>query len=308
MDRCSFFIKNRGLFGSFPDQEAVSELENEGVRYFVNLTFDTEKKITPYITKYNYIHYPIVDHQTPTNWKSFAQFIIKLSKILFTLLPKERLYIHCKGGHGRSGVVVACILCYMFNITPEDALKRTTKYHSNRSIMRERWRQLGSPQTRIQKSFVYKFFEPLYFYRAYKTGYTTGFSNFSLHPVEIPGLGIFPTSEAAFNAHKNLEDLDHINKQKNAKTPMVSKYIGNRVILRDDWDDVKDDIMEMILRLKFKQNEFINDKLINTGLRVLIEHNIKGDNYWGIGLDGKGLNKLGKILTKIRNDIYETLD
>lgn len=307
MDRCSFFIKNRGLFGSFPTQEAVIELENEGVRYFINLTINTETKITPYKTKYQYIHYPIVDHQTPSNWQSFAQFIIKISKIILSLFQGEKVYIHCKGGHGRSGVVVACILCYLFNITPEDALRQTTKYHSNRRVMREKWRQLGSPQTRIQKNFVYKFFKPLYFYRAYKTGYTTGFSNFSLHPVEVPGLGVFPTSEAAFHACKDLENHKHIEKQKNAKTPNFSKYIGNKVTTREDWEEKKDDIMENILKLKFDQNEIIRKKLINTGLRPIIEHNTKGDDYWGDGLNGKGKNKLGKILTKIRNEIYETL-
>lgn len=304
MNLCSYFVKNRALFGSFPTQDAVSELEDNGVRFFVNLTIDTEKKITPYTTNYEYIHYPIMDNRTPSNWRSFSQFIIRLSRIIINLKPKEKIYLHCKGGHGRSGVVVACILCFIFDITPEDALKRTTKYHSNRSIMREKWRQLGSPQTRSQKNFVYKFFEPLRFYRAYKTGYTTGFSNFSLHPVNIPGLGVFPTSEAAYQAHKNLEDKEHIEKQRNAKTPMFSKYIGNRCIPSENWKYIKNEIMERIIRLKFEQNENIRNKLLNTGLRPLVENNIRNDSYWS---DENEMNKLGKILTKIRNEFYEKM-
>ena len=47
MDYCSYFIKDKAIFGSFPTQESVYELENEGVKYFVDLTDnDKEKKIT----------------------------------------------------------------------------------------------------------------------------------------------------------------------------------------------------------------------------------------------------------------------
>lgn len=307
MDLCSYFVKDRALFGSFPTQDSVKELEEHGVRYFVNLTLDSEKKITPYATQYNYIHYPIVDNQIPTNWKSYAQFIIRISKIIFNLQKGELLLIHCKGGHGRSGLVVASILCHMFGITPEDALRRTTKYHSNRLVMRDKWRKIGSPQTRLQKNLVYKFFEPLRFCRQYKTGYTTGFSNFSQHSVCVPELGLFPTAEAAFQAHKNTADVDYVEKQKNARTPMFSNYIGNRCVPVEDWEEKKDMIMEMVIRLKIEQNEDIGSKLLNTGLRPLVEHNTRGDSYWGDGLDGKGMNKLGKILMKIRNEMYENM-
>ena len=50
MDNCSFFIKNNALFGGFPTQENVDELEKNGVRYFVNLTEKNEPKINPYKT------------------------------------------------------------------------------------------------------------------------------------------------------------------------------------------------------------------------------------------------------------------
>ena len=38
MNRSSYFIPNKALFGSYPSQSAVTELENEGVCLFVNLT------------------------------------------------------------------------------------------------------------------------------------------------------------------------------------------------------------------------------------------------------------------------------
>lgn len=303
MDRCSYFIKNRAMFGSFPTQEAVNELEREGVRFFINLTYNHEKKITPYKTNYEYINFPIPDQRTPPNWDIFAKFILQISKIIVHLKPRELVYIHCKGGHGRSGVVVACLLCYIFNMSPNDALEHTTKCHSNRSIMRDKWRKIGSPQTRLQKTFVHKFFEPLYFHRAYRNGYTTGFSNFSLHPVTHPDLGTFPTSEAAFHACKDPNNVEYVNKQKNTKTPAQAKFLGKKANLPIDWNDKKDYVMIHILRLKISQHDTIKTNLLNTGLRPIIEHT-RGDSYWGDGGDGSGQNKLGKILTKLRNELY----
>ena len=166
MNRSSYFIKNRALFGSFPTQEAVGELEQAGVRFFVNLTHSDERKIEPYTTKYTYISYPIADRQVPRDRQSFARFIVKLADIICSIPPDELLYVHCKGGHGRSGVVVAVLLCYMFGLGPNQALEYTTRYHSKRNEMREKWRKIGSPQTYQQKSFVYHFCKPINFSRA----------------------------------------------------------------------------------------------------------------------------------------------
>jgi hypothetical protein len=145
------------MFGSFPTQESVNELEHEGVRYFIDLTDnEKEKKITSYTTKYTYINYPIKDNYVPIDLATFTVFIIKIAKIIKNL-TQEKVYIHCKGGHGRSGVVVSCLLCYIFKLTPYESLEYTTKCHNNRHIMRDKWRKIGSPQTYLQ-NHPYKFF------------------------------------------------------------------------------------------------------------------------------------------------------
>ena len=51
--------------------------------------------------------------------------------------------------------------------------------HSKRKIMRERWRKLGSPQTKIQKSFVYHFFEDTRIYPFYTNGKWSSLSDYS---------------------------------------------------------------------------------------------------------------------------------
>ena len=303
MDRSSYFIKNAALFGSYPTQEGVNELELNGVRYFIDLTYDGEDKITPYTTKYTYIRYPIPDRKIPTDRKSFAKLIIKLSNIINALNDDEKIYLHCKGGHGRSGVVVACLLCYMFNITTQDALRHTARSHSKRRVMKEKWRKVGSPQTISQKNFVCKFFEPLYFYKAYTTGNTAGMSNFSLHTINIPDFGTFPTAEAAFQAYKCPDNVEYVKSQENAETPIISKFLGKECDLREDWYDCRIDILESILEKKFQQHPDIRDKLLNTGFRPLIEYN-KNSYLWGEKKYYNHHNTTGNILTKIRNQLY----
>lgn len=187
-----------------------------------------------------------------------------------------------------------------------EALQLTTSYHNDRRTMRDKWRELGSPQSHKQRHFVNKFFEPLYFFRAYKHAQTTGFSNYSLHPVTTE-LGTFPTSEAAYQAYKDPTNNEYIEKQKNAKSPAMSKYIGKHCKLRDDWDNCKIHIMYNVLSLKIKQNPDVKHNLINTGLRPLIEHT-RNNYFWGDGGDGSGKNNIGKLLCKIRNKLYKDLN
>jgi predicted NAD-dependent protein-ADP-ribosyltransferase YbiA (DUF1768 family) len=304
MDTSSFFIKDKALFGSFPSQESVLELEQKGVRYFIDLTTPEEKetKITQYTTKYEYINYPIVDRNIPTNWYSYAFFIIKICNLIKYLKVNEKIYIGCRGGHGRSGVVTASILCHMFGLSPEESLEYTTKCHSNRKTLKDKWRKIGSPQTFMQKKFIYKFFAPLKFYRTVKYVNTTGFSNFSNHSVYIEGIGTFPTSESAYQAHKNLEDYEYVKKQLNSKTPLLSIYYGDNTNICSNWDSTKFQILEMITQLKFDQHEEIRMNLMNTGLRPLIDCTYKFRDV------DRTNNIMGEILTRIRNKYYQQLE
>lgn len=199
MDRCSYFIPDKALFGSFPSQEEVDLLEKEGVRHFIDLTWHHESKIVPYRTRYKYIRYPIVDRATPKHWRSFAQLIVEICRVIRSLKDSEKVYIHCKGGHGRSGIVVASILCYYYGISSDDALRRTTEFHTARPNMKEKHRKLGSPHRKWQKDFVHKFFEPL----RMGTGITQGFPISSPYMVKV-GEKVYETAEKAYNEEKEV--------------------------------------------------------------------------------------------------------
>lgn len=70
--------------------------------------------------------------------------------------------------------------------------------------------------------------------------------------------------------------------------------------LRADWEKVKDDIMRRGVLGKFETHADIRALLLATGNEPIIE-NAPSDYYWGCGQDGTGQNKLGKILTEVRN-------
>ena len=69
--------------------------------------------------------------------------------------------------------------------------------------------------------------------------------------------------------------------------------------IRNDWHRVKEDVMKKALLCKFSQNEDLKQLLLGTGQRKLIEHTAN-DLYWGDGGDGRGQNKLGRLLMDVR--------
>lgn len=128
-------------------------------------------------------------------------------------------------------------------------------------------------------------------------------SNF--YPVEIKLDGIvYPNAETAFQAQKTL-DVEERRKFSMLKNPVQAKRLGRKVKLRDDWEEVKLDIMTEIVSQKFLQNPYLLEKLIATGNEELVEGNKWGDRFWGV-CKGKGQNNLGKILMKIR-DVYKSI-
>jgi len=304
MERCSFFIEDKALFGSFPDQTTVETLEETGVRCFVDLTDPDEHRTTPYTTKYKYIKYPIPDRKVPKDWKSFAQLIIQITSSIKSLGDKEMVYVHCKGGHGRSGVVVACVLCYYYNIHASEALSRTRVYHSQRKIMRDKWRRLGSPQGKAQKDFVHRFFRFLKYGQArrttghdFVTDFTVGMDNLTDHPVTIPVLGTFPDAYHAFQAYRNPKNKVYIEKLRQGKfCPDDART--HEAKTSEEWEEKKITYMYRVLEYKFRQHESLRLTLMNTGLRPLVK--ISHDEFWGSGVDGRGKNMHGKLLGKLR--------
>lgn len=126
-------------------------------------------------------------------------------------------------------------------------------------------------------------------------------SNFYESPVEYKGLR-YQCSEAAYQAQKCVDESD---KQRfTVFSAKEAKAMGQKVNVRPDWDIIKLEEMERIVRAKFQQNKDIAEKLIETHPRNLVEANNWGDDFWGYDLcRQEGLNHLGKILMRIRDEL-----
>jgi len=128
------------------------------------------------------------------------------------------------------------------------------------------------------------------------------FSNFSRHSVRVDGK-IWMTSEHYFQAQKfvGTEYEDAVAK---TYTPREAADMGRRrdLPLRQDWDQVKDDVMRKVVRAKFSTLPELREILLSTGDAILVEHTVN-DSYWGDGGDGTGKNMLGKILMEVRSEL-----
>jgi N-glycosidase YbiA len=123
-------------------------------------------------------------------------------------------------------------------------------------------------------------------------------------PCEIKYEGkTYPSTEHAYQAAKTL-DIKERNKIRDAKTPGDAKRLGRKITLRSDWESVKLQVMENLVRQKFFDNPKLGKKLIDTGEQELIEGNTWGDKVWG-QVNGVGQNHLGKILMKVRQSLIE---
>jgi ribA/ribD-fused uncharacterized protein len=125
-------------------------------------------------------------------------------------------------------------------------------------------------------------------------------SNFFHSPITYEGIK-YPTVEAAFQAAKTFNESER-KMIAAAETPGKAKRMGRKVQLRADWEQVKDGIMEELVRLKFTSSPTLAIQLWSTGDRELVEGNWWNDTYWGV-CDGVGRNQLGKTLMKIRTEL-----
>ena len=82
-----------------------------------------------------------------------------------------------------------------------------------------------------------------------------------------------------------------------------AKRLGSQIPLRHDWEQVKLDVMETILRDKFTRHSGLRVQLLDTGDRELVEQNTWGDRFWGVC--GVGENHLGRLLVKIRTGLRD---
>lgn len=133
-------------------------------------------------------------------------------------------------------------------------------------------------------------------------------SNFAGSPF-IWGGKEWRTVEHAFQAAKCLTDAES-EMICGCFTPAEAKRLGRSIRLRPDWEEIKESVMLDLVRLKFRQNRELAEKLLLTGTAKLVEGNRWHDNTWGKCTCGrcagkKGENLLGKALMKVRAELQK---
>ena len=126
-------------------------------------------------------------------------------------------------------------------------------------------------------------------------------SNFYVADITYKG-ATYTNNEAAFQAQKCANEKDKIKFE--TLNPIDARNLGRNILMRKDWESIKDIEMANICKAKFEQHPELMKKLLYTGNRPLEEGNHWNDVYWGT-VRGKGKNKLGKILMTIRKNERE---
>jgi len=122
-------------------------------------------------------------------------------------------------------------------------------------------------------------------------------SNFYPHKI-VYGGELYSTSEHAYQAAKFLDpDIKQMMRESSTQGQVkrLSRKYPNDI--REDWNIVRIGVMYDILKIKFS-DEKLRQKLLGVD-EPIVEHNDWGDTFWGV-CDGKGENKLGKILERIK--------
>ena len=123
-------------------------------------------------------------------------------------------------------------------------------------------------------------------------------SNSYKSPVEFNGIE-YSTVDACYWAQRPKDDHSRIKFARLKPSRAKAKAINS--IPRDDWDDVKVNIMNNILLKKFGKEE-LKKKLLDTGNAELINNVSYNDEFYGVHY-GNGENILGKLLMQIRDKI-----
>ena len=128
------------------------------------------------------------------------------------------------------------------------------------------------------------------------------FSNFAPFALELDGEH-WPTSEHYYQAQK-FTDPGLQARIRTAKKPIIAKKLAekHRGKIRPDWDAVKDEIMYRVVRCKFESHRELRELLRATGDEDIVEA-APTDYYWGVGSEGTGQNKLGRIIERIRHEL-----
>lgn len=103
-------------------------------------------------SKVKYLHMPLQDMTAP----DAAEFRTNINILLEELMQGRKLFIHCAGGHGRTGMYAAALISLLEVCSLQDAFERTQYRHDARRVLDRRQKKaVLSPSTDTQRSLVF---------------------------------------------------------------------------------------------------------------------------------------------------------
>lgn len=152
----NWLIEGKLLIGRYPtDCSDLKQLIDIGVKIFVDLTEAKQENLTPYVVPNHchYINFPMRDQKIRDDTETI-DFIRSLYSLYKSLKDEEIMYIHCKGGLGRTGVIAGLLIAQINNITDYSTiyniLNESLKSRQFKMNDKKKMKLYKSPQTLIQ--------------------------------------------------------------------------------------------------------------------------------------------------------------
>jgi predicted NAD-dependent protein-ADP-ribosyltransferase YbiA (DUF1768 family) len=286
-----FNVHCKLFFGSCPSQKDIDDfIKVHDIKLIVDLTEQDEPGVVPYQVDIDRLIFPITNGCPPSNWEEFFKLLIKIS---FYARKGAAIFIHCRAGHGRSGMVSASLLCQLDpHLHPENAIKLIAEVHSKREGLSLKWKKIYNPLSRMQRVFVYKYFSTIFFIHSTVSTYQIGLSTLSSHSVCLHDK-LFPNAEAAFQYLKDPNDTHYTEKLLDPWRAPAVKLIGDDHWLRSNSNFCEFTSMYHVLKLKFTQHVSLRESLLKTFSKRLYDGNFLSHPD----------NLVGKILMQIREEL-----
>jgi protein-tyrosine phosphatase len=151
----SYQVTDAFYAGEYPFEKETEEgivklkrLTDFGIKHFIDLTSERLTKYSDYLPKHcTYLNLPTIDYTTP----SFQDLQTAHDSIS---QAEDKVFVHCKGGYDRTGVVVATYFIYT-GLVADQAKKR---YLQVADKIRTRYAHLPLIETRWEVLKDYELF------------------------------------------------------------------------------------------------------------------------------------------------------